>query len=131
MNYKEALEEMTWQFAYRGVKNGKSVMHTGGLSALESAFETLGWDDPKFFDDMDGFICDVKGCPEWVEAQGGMWRETGYWCLCSKHSQMYREGKPQPKMKQRAINREASRGEDGCLPSAPTEKEKGCPNIEN
>lgn len=117
MEYKEALEEMVWQFAHRGVKGRKSVMHTGGLSALESAFEALGWSDPKFFDDMDGVICDAKRCPEWVVAQGGMWRETGYWCLCSKHSQAHREGKPQPEMKQRAIDREASRDENGCLPT--------------
>ena len=113
--YKDALEEMVWQFAYRGVKNGKSVLHTGGLSALETAFTALGWSDPKYFDDVEG-ICDVEGCPGWVEAQGGMWRETGYWCLCREHSHAYREGEPQPKMKQRAIDREASRGDDGCLP---------------
>ena len=114
--YKEALESMVWQFAHRDTKDNKSIMWTGGLSALEEAFEALGWDDPKYFEDMDGVICDVEGCAEWVEAQGGMWRETGYWCLCRDHSRSYREGKPQPKMKQRAIDRETSRGEDGCLP---------------
>ena len=111
-----ALEGMAWQFAHRGTKNGKSVMHTGGLSALEHAFRVLGWDDPRYFDDIDGAICDTWGCAEWVEAQGGMWAETGYWCLCRIHSDAFRKGKPQPKMKQRAIDREASRGEDGCLP---------------
>ena len=120
--YKDALEEMVWQFAYRGIKNGKSVMHTGGLSALEGAFEALDWSDPKFFEDMDGAICDVNGCPGWVVAQGGMWEETGYWCLCGEHSQTHREGKPQPEMKQRAIDREASRDADGRLPSSPYHK---------
>ncbi len=113
--YKDALEEMVWQFAYRGVKNGKSVMHTGGLSALESAFETLGWSDPKEVDDMDGCICDVEGCAEWISCQGGAWSETGYWCLCSDHYHSARE-KAQPKMKERAIKREASRDKDGHLP---------------
>ena len=116
MNLKEALEEMVWQFAYRGVKGKKSILHTGGLSALESAFEALGWPDPKPIDDFDGGICDVKGCLEWVVAQGGIWRETGYWCLCAKHSNGSREGKPQPEMKSRAIKREASRDINGILP---------------
>lgn len=114
--YKEALQDMVWQFAYRGTKNNKSIMLTGGLSALEGAFEALGWDDPKYFDDMDGVICDVEDCPGWVQAQGGMWADTGYWCLCGLHSKAYRDGEPQPQMKARAIAREASRGSDGSLP---------------
>jgi len=115
--YKEALEDMVWQFAYRGTKDDKSILWTGGQSALEHAFNVLDYDDPKFIDDIDGCICDVEGCPEWVEAQGGMWSDTGYWCLCRIHSDAYRKGKPQPGMKQRAIDREASRNsETGCLP---------------
>ena len=114
--YKKALEEMVWQFAYRGVKRRAPVLHTGGLSALEGAFEALGWDDPHYVEDFDGGICDVDGCPEWVVAQGGSWVDTGYWCLCRDHCQQARGGKAQPVMKLRAINRENSRGEDGCLP---------------
>ena len=114
--YKEALEDMVWQFAYRDVsKNNKPMLYTGGLSALELAFATLGWSDPKEFEDMNG-ICDVEGCMDWTVAQGGMWAETGYWCLCSTHSAMFREGKPQPQMKERAIKREASRDKNGMLP---------------
>ena len=115
--YKEALEDMVWQFAHRGTKGGKSILWTGGQSALEHAFGVLDYHDPKFIDDIDGCICDVEDCPEWVEAQGGMWANTGYWCLCRIHSDAYRKGKPQPGMKQRAIDREASRNpETGCLP---------------
>ncbi len=73
-NYKEALKDMVWQFAYRGAV-------------------------------------------EWVVAQGGMWAETGYWCLCNEHCDESRKGNPQPKMKQRAIDREASRDKNtGRLP---------------
>ena len=43
---REALIDMVWQFAYEGTKNGKGVMYTGGLSALEGAFSTLGLSDP-------------------------------------------------------------------------------------
>ena len=43
---REALIDMVWQFAYEDTKNGEGVMHTGGLSALESAFDALGLSDP-------------------------------------------------------------------------------------
>lgn len=114
--YRDVLEEMVWQFAHRGVKDGKSILWTGGLSALETAFEALGWDDPKFFEDMEG-ICDVEGCAEWTVSQGTAWGDTGYWCVCSKHSASARQNELQPKMKQRAIDREASRDPiTRCLP---------------
>ena len=116
--YKEALEHMVWQFAYRSIdKDNKSILWTGGLFALEGAFNALGWIDPHIVEDFDGGICDVKGCSEWVEAQGGMWADTGYWCLCRIHADVARKGEPQPQMKQRAIDREASRGTNGCLPT--------------
>lgn len=43
---RDALLDMTYQFAYEGTKGGKDVYHTGGLSALEHAFDILGWADP-------------------------------------------------------------------------------------
>ena len=117
---REALEDMVWHFAYDGQKDGKFILWTGGLSALENAFDALGWSNPKYFEDndsMDGVTCDVEACVGRVVAQGGMWRETGYWCLCAKHSKAYRDGKVQPKMKERAINREAKRDPiTRCLP---------------
>lgn len=61
--------------------------------------------------------CNVEGCENEGCSGGNAWRETGYWTVCYKHSADYREGKPQPKMKQAAIDREASRGKDGCLPA--------------
>ncbi len=59
--------------------------------------------------------CDVKGCDDIVCSQGGAWRETGYWCVCPKHAQEARDKKPQPQMKQSAIDREASRDENGIV----------------
>ena len=60
--------------------------------------------------------CDVKDC-EKEGCSGGMaWRETGYWTVCSEHHDDSRAGKPQPRMKQKALERERSRGEDGVLP---------------
>ena len=43
---REALADMVSQFAYRGTYEGRENLHTGGLSALESAFDALGLSDP-------------------------------------------------------------------------------------
>lgn len=60
--------------------------------------------------------CDVEGCEGETENGGGCWRETGYWTVCSDHSKMHRDGNPQPKMKQSAIDREKSRDpKTGCI----------------
>ncbi len=53
--------------------------------------------------------CDVDGCNQESSSNGGNWSETGYWCLCPKHSKLARDGGEQPKMKQSAINRENKR----------------------
>ena len=37
---------MVWQFGYRSTYEGRENLHTGGLSALESAFDALGLSDP-------------------------------------------------------------------------------------
>ncbi len=60
--------------------------------------------------------CDVEGCENEGANGGGCWSETGYWIVCSNHSQQHREGKDQPKMKQSAIDRENSRLPNGRLP---------------
>jgi hypothetical protein len=61
-----ALEGMVWQFAYPGVKSGKPVLGTGGLSALEEAFRALGWSDPYFLDEVEteATRCEVANCLE-------------------------------------------------------------------
>lgn len=53
--------------------------------------------------------CDVDECDGVSCNGGGCWRETGYWSVCSEHSDAFRKGKPQPKMKQSSIEREALR----------------------
>ena len=53
--------------------------------------------------------CDVEGCEDEGCCGGTVWRKTGYWTACIKHAQEHRDGKPQPKMKQSAIDRENSR----------------------
>lgn len=43
---RDALEDLTLQFAYPTTVDGVPAYCTGGLSALEGAFAALGWDDP-------------------------------------------------------------------------------------
>lgn len=82
-DYKEALEDMVGQFAYKADGKGKRppCMFTGGLSALEHAFDVLDWPDPKPCPDSS---CDVKSCQRWGSC--GMPRPDGdYWSICGTH----------------------------------------------
>lgn len=62
-------------------------------------------------------VCDVEGCDLIPCNGGGCWRETGYWSVCQTHSAKWRNGESQPLMKKEAVEREASRLLDGCLPA--------------
>jgi len=119
---RESLESMVWQYGFRGVRDGKPVIHTGDMSALEEAFEALGWEDPHPVPDVDGLVCDVEGCMEPVSDQGYSWSWTGYWMVCGNHSEGRLVGKGQPEMKRRAVQRENSRDANGYLPSVSEEK---------
>mgnify|MGYP001569572096 CR=1 FL=1 len=74
---REALQSMIEQFAF--VSDGK--IHTGGLSALECAFDAMGWDDPhpapKYL------VCDEPGCGN--QATCGWPLKTGYRRTCGNH----------------------------------------------
>jgi len=62
--------------------------------------------------------CDVENCEFPPDNQGGCWNDTGYWCVCWHHSQKFRNGEQQPKMKDEAIERENSRDKvTGFLPT--------------
>lgn len=54
-------------------------------------------------------VCDVDGCDDEARDGGGCWRETGYRSVCRKHFHLYRDGGLQPKMKESAIAKEATR----------------------
>ncbi len=115
--YKKALESMVWQFAYR---RGGTYLSTAGLSALEEAFEVLGWKDPYFVKDLD-VQCDVKGCHEFHSPQ--ITWDGVYVLICDKHFKDYLAQKPLPQLKKSAIKREASRDPvTRCLPEALKEK---------
>ena len=94
--------------------NHEQLLHSKrkGRNDMKNEYEPyFGWCD------VDG--CNIEGCNG-----GGCWRETGYWTVCQIHSAQFREGKPQPQMKQSAIDRENSRDENGCLPIPLPSKEQ-------
>lgn len=77
---EKSLEEMVWQFGYRG--DGETpTLGTGGLSALEDAFATLGRDDPHPVGR--NVLCEAAGCFRWATA--GSPTPNGYRRLCSTH----------------------------------------------
>jgi hypothetical protein len=106
---KEALESMIWQFAYRGIRNKKPVLYTGGLSALEEAFEALGWTNPYFLTktEIEDTCCEVIDCYESSSA-GTCWGEL-YLRLCHTHYIDSYSGKPLPPVKTHALEREKKR----------------------
>ena len=90
--HREALEDMCFQFAYKGMQGGKRILHTGGLSTLESAFAILGWDDPHVVEDQG---CEIAGCEAWCSCVGSYPRSQakatldpkliGFGYLCGTH----------------------------------------------
>lgn len=82
---REALEGMVRQFAYWS--NTAGGYWTGGLSALELAFEVLGWEDPHPAPEA---RCDEPGCLEqistgWPTQPGGTTQNGGYRRTCGEH----------------------------------------------
>ena len=79
-NLQNALESMWSQFASRINNKGRRTMTSGGLSALEEAFEVLGYDDPHY---PTGGGCDEEGCELWAEPNI---RNKHGESLCNEHS---------------------------------------------
>ena len=77
---EEVIEDLLWQFAYRGEKDGRLVLCTGGLSALESAFVAVGWNDPHPVPELE---CQAEDCHK--EATCGRPTPDGYKRLCGDH----------------------------------------------
>lgn len=74
---REALESMVNQYAV--VDSGK--IHTGGMSALEEAFDALGIDDPS--PAPSHLLCDEPGCGNANTC--GFPGTQGYRRTCSEH----------------------------------------------
>lgn len=79
---REVVIDLLNQFAYTGHKDGRAMIWTGGLSALESGFSFVGWDDPHFMPELE---CNHEGCYEFATC--GTPTPTGYKRLCEKHYQ--------------------------------------------
>lgn len=75
---REGLEDMVRQFAYWSESAGG--YWTGGLSALEGAFEILGWSDPQPAPEA---RCDEPGCMK--QRTCGIPTEAGYRSVCGDH----------------------------------------------
>ena len=93
-NWREVVEDLVCQFAYHGNDDTRHWLHTGGLSALESAFDALGWDDPHY---MAEGGCEHDGCHKWATC--GTPTPEGYKRLCSDHGLPYFRSKTTPSTK--------------------------------
>ena len=78
---KEIIIDLLNQFAYTGKKDGRAILTTGGLSALECGFSFVGWDDPHFIPERE---CQHPGCFDLASC--GTPTPGGYKWLCSKHA---------------------------------------------
>jgi hypothetical protein len=76
--YHDALESMVQQFAYE--VDGPPRLSTGGLSALEEAFEVLEWDDPHPVPERG---CQMPGCEQMGTC--GTPTPDGYKRVCGDH----------------------------------------------
>ena len=65
---RDELEDMCYQFAYDGQDGRGPYFTTGGLSALEGAFDALGWKDKHYTPEL---TCEVKGCHNRIGGNGG------------------------------------------------------------
>jgi len=108
-------------------ENGEIVRGTTDLSPLEQwlimqLYKLYKRYPREEYDPYFGW-CDVEGCNNEASSGGTCWRSSGYWWVCSNHADDFRDGKAQPKMKQKAIDKENSRDKEaGYLPSVDNEE---------
>lgn len=78
MESREIIESLLHQFAY---DNEHGAIGTGGLSALEAAFDYMGWEDPHPLEEE--LICNNESCEK--TATCGTPTPEGYQRLCYDH----------------------------------------------
>lgn len=78
--------DVAQQFGYRGQKDGRLHIMTGGLSTLEWAFAIIGWEDPHPYPEGE---CEVEGCHE--AATCGTPTDDGYKHVCGRHFAMLQD----------------------------------------
>jgi len=81
---RDALESMVYQFAFKA--DNPPRITTGGLSALEEAFDILGYNDPQ---EMPESKCEYPGC-SCMATCGTILKITGkYVRVCGEHFSVY------------------------------------------
>lgn len=73
-------EDVVYQFGYYGQHKGRLHIIHAGLSALEWAFDILGWENPH---PAPEYECEIDGCTE--RAIYGRLTKDGYKRVCVKH----------------------------------------------
>jgi len=91
-DWREVVTDLCFQFAYRGMLDGKRILHPGGLGALEQAFTILGWSQHHEVVDN---ACEIAGCEQWCSCVGAYPRSlakpgelagmVGFGFLCYDH----------------------------------------------
>ena len=78
---KEFAKDVIYQFGYKVNRdNGRLYLTAGGLSTLETAFDILGWEDPRPFPEGE---CEWDGCYNYATC--GTPTSDGYKRVCYKH----------------------------------------------
>lgn len=114
----QALEGMVWQYGLRVISDdGRPALGTGGMSALEQAFDALGWADPHEVSGSN--LCEIVDCAEWRTS--GMDWDGLYLGLCSDHAIQALKGGSRPLVRAWAAYRESLRDADGVLSIDPDE----------
>ena len=76
----DTIESLVTQFAFNYMSLGMPAYGTGGLSALENAFDVLGWSDPQ---PAPEHKCQYGKCNQWANC--GTPSKDGYKRVCEKH----------------------------------------------
>lgn len=90
-----ALADVVHQFGYEAVQDGQPAITTGGLSALEGAFEALGWADPYVIPNP--IWCDAPvepRCPN--RTTSGTPTPEGYKRFCQDHFHLWQAAQDAP-----------------------------------
>ena len=80
----DALEDVVWQYAGRIVKGRRRHIHDNALSAMEHAFDVLGYTRPLHDVHKITEGCDIRRCPEW-DVAGWHNGDGRYVRVCRKH----------------------------------------------
>lgn len=87
---RDVIEDMVYQFGYSGVKDGQPTLGSGGLSALDGAFDALGWSNPYIIPNP--VWCDAPvepRCPH--QTTCGTPTPDGYKRFCDEHFHLWQE----------------------------------------